>query len=130
MGGENQETAVSDTHSRRLLRLGNNFQQSTESDLVNMQNCFGTDLNRNWVEPKFGKRELPDGEKLANFPPLEFGEKVSVNRCDQTYEGLSPMTEPEVLSLAKYVKKRQSSGSGIAAFVDVHSYSQEILPVR
>jgi len=79
------------------------------------ESCYGTDLNRNWA----------DGSK---FHKVVAGEEVSSSECSNTFQGSKPMSEREVQNLSKYIKDRKSAGGKIAAFVDVHSYSQKVIP--
>jgi murein tripeptide amidase MpaA len=79
------------------------------------EGCYGTDLNRNWAQG-------------SQFHKVVAGEEVSNSECSNTFQGSKPMSEKEVQNLANYVQGRKSSGGNIAAFVDVHSYSQKVIP--
>merc|ERR1712070_1368493 len=82
-------------------------------DELSSEQCYGTDLNRNWASGKsFGQVH---GE-------------VSNSECSDTFQGKAPMSELEVQHMAKYIKQRQAQKPGISAFVDVHSYSQKVIP--
>merc|ERR1712195_427904 len=67
-------------------------------------------------------------KKFAMLMESELGEEVSSSECSNTFQGSKPMSEREVQNLSKYIKDRKSAGGQIAAFVDVHSYSQKVIP--
>merc|ERR1712188_309869 len=46
-------------------------------------------------------------------------------RCSNVWQGPSALSEAEPQAAVKYIKSR---GKAVQAFLDVHSYSQEILP--
>jgi hypothetical protein len=78
--------------------------------------CIGVDLNRQWGY-HWGKTQ--SGGQVA---------KDSTKPCTDTFIGESAMSEPEVKAAAKYLEGLSKKGKGISAFVDVHSYSQRLLP--
>lgn len=80
---------------------------------LSAKKCVGVDLNRNWnvhwSKTKKNNQVIPD----------------KVKPCSETYPGTSAATEPEVVAVSKHIKSR---GNNIKAFMDVHSYSQRLLP--
>jgi len=91
------------------------LQSGHSSEELLQGQCFGTDLNRNWIT-------------ADKFHKLSSNSRTSSSDCSDTYEGAAPMSEVEVQHMARYIKKKQASGPGIATFVDVHSYSQAVIP--
>jgi len=75
--------------------------------------CIGVDPNRNW--PVHWAKTMVGGTVR----------KDGKSRCTSTWEGPSALSEAEPKTIVNYVHKR---GKAIQAFLDVHSYSQEILP--
>lgn len=65
----------------------------------------GVDLNRNWATDFAG------------------GESTSSDPCSDIYTGPKPFSEPETQALRDLVKKTK----GLAAHIDVHSFSQLVL---
>jgi len=80
--------------------------------------CFGVDLNRNWLSGDAFK----DGD---------------TSRCQSTFEGAKPFSEPETKGLKAYIQeqkavllgetKTSTTQKGIIAFVDVHSYGEDLI---
>ena len=68
----------------------------------NGSNCDGVDLNRNW--------DYLWGQSGS-----------STNTCDQTYQGISPFSEPEVLDLSGFIK---AFSNDILAYFSVHAYGR------
>lgn len=58
---------------------------------------------------------------MPNFY-LESG--ASNHPCSESYHGNSAMSEKEVQAVAKYI---ESLGRRLAAFMDIHSYSQILM---
>ena len=78
--------------------------------------CVGVDINRNFdFLFDFG----------TAFSPLsQVGTEVSADPCDYlVYQGPAPFSEPET----RNVKSLFDSNPGVRWFVDIHSYSQDIL---
>ena len=71
----------------------------------NNNDCFGTDLNRNW-----------------NFD-WNGNESTSEDPCSQIYVGLTPFSAPEISVLSQYM----SSIPNLVSHIDVHSYSALIV---
>merc|ERR1711959_623171 len=76
--------------------------------------CSGVDLNRNWGY-HWGATLGKDGKKKEG----------SLDPCSEVYMGMAAMTEPEVLAIAKYIEVNKAKVRG---FLDVHTYSQKLLP--
>lgn len=68
-------------------------------------NCYGTDLNRNWNESWM----------VAG---------ASNDSCRQTYAGPSPFSESETKSLSELIS---TIASRLYAYIGFHSYSQLLL---
>lgn len=75
--------------------------------------CVGVDTNRNW--PYHWAHTMKGGRATEDRATM----------CSSTWEGHHANTEPETAAMVRYVSHRKKS---IQAFLDVHSYSQEILP--
>jgi len=75
--------------------------------------CSGVDLNRNWT-PHWGK-VLKHGQVVANKP----------DPCSETFMGFHEMAEPEIRAVSTHVVAKQDK---VKAFLDVHSFSQRLLP--
>ncbi|CAG0924761.1 unnamed protein product, partial [Notodromas monacha] len=71
----------------------------------NDNGCFGADPNRNW-DASFG------------------GPGTSDDPCSEIYHGASPFSESEVKAVSDYILENSAA---IAAFYDIHSYSQLVL---
>ncbi|CAG0924175.1 unnamed protein product, partial [Notodromas monacha] len=71
----------------------------------NDNGCFGADPNRNW-DASFG------------------GPGTSDDPCSEIYHGASPFSESEVKAVSDYILENSAA---IAAFFDIHSYSQLVL---
>lgn len=69
-------------------------------------NCYGVDPNRNWLTGWGGN----DGS--------------SADPCSETYRGTAPWSEPETRALRDL---GGTIGSRLGAFIDYHSYGQQIL---
>jgi murein tripeptide amidase MpaA len=76
--------------------------------------CDGVDLNRNYDF-------LFDLSKFA--PAAHITDFTSTNPCDLTYQGPKPFSEPETLN----VRWLLDTNPRTRWFIDVHSYSQDIL---
>jgi len=87
--------------------------ESQTTNSYDKSNCLGVDLNRNW-DVKWGETMTDNGIN-----------KDSGKQCSDTFPGSKPATEPEVKAISDYVG---SISQRAIAFVDVHSYSEKILP--
>merc|ERR1712196_602132 len=76
--------------------------------------CSGVDLNRNWGY-HWGKI-MKKGGKVK---------EGSTDPCSETFPGQAKMTEPEVKAVSQHLAAEKAR---VKAFLDVHSYSQKILP--
>ncbi|XP_004577530.2 carboxypeptidase B2 [Ochotona princeps] len=68
--------------------------------------CVGTDLNRNFASKHW------------------CGEGASSFSCSETYCGLYPESEPEVMAVANFLRRNIDH---IKAYISMHSYSQKIV---
>jgi len=75
--------------------------------------CVGVDPNRNW------------NVHWAKTMVGGHVQKDDIRRCTSTYAGPAAQSEAEPAAVAKYIASRRGR---IKAFLDVHSYSQEVLP--
>jgi len=75
--------------------------------------CVGVDPNRNW--PIHWAKTVADGHI----------KKDTNGRCTSTWEGPAALSEAEPSAIVRYIKSR---GGRVKGFLDVHSYSQELLP--
>ena len=57
-----------------------------------------------------------------NFPAI--WEQASDNKCDQSYKGSAPFSEPESQAIRKGVQMMKRNSGQIAAFISIHAYSQ------
>jgi murein tripeptide amidase MpaA len=85
-----------------------------KASLKGTGNCQGVDLNRNWGTHW--------GQTIKNG---KLSKESGGDGCSNEYHGESAMSEPEVQAVSKHI---QSQGKRIAAFLDIHSYSQKMLP--
>merc|ERR1711871_58746 len=76
-------------------------------------NCVGVDLNRNWAT--HWASTMKDGQVKKDTP----------KPCSETFVGFGALQEPEVKGVSKHVL---GLGNRVKAFLDVHSYSQRLLP--
>jgi len=97
-------------------------------------NVAGVDPNRNWGFTR----------GITGAGPGGTSESGLINPCLETFEGPAAWSEPEVLSVANYLRQRQNSsftrssrdsqgtlvpGPGyVAVAFDYHSYAQMLLP--
>jgi len=51
-------------------------------------------------------------------------EQASDNKCDQSYKGNAPFSEPESQAIKKGVEMMKRDNGQIAAFISIHAYSQ------
>jgi murein tripeptide amidase MpaA len=85
---------------------------------VNKQKkCVGIDTNRNWAF-HFGKTMAADGTVHPD----------TNDSCSSVYEGSHAFSEPEPAAVAHYIQGAQKQHRRVKAFLDVHSYSQKVLP--
>jgi len=77
--------------------------------------CVGVDPNRNW---NVHWSETMRGGKLL---------KDQNERCTSTYPGPHALSEAEPKAIADYIGNKNKANK-VQAFLDVHSYSQEVLP--
>jgi len=75
--------------------------------------CVGVDLNRNW--PTHWGSVMKAGQVIQDTP----------RPCSETFVGFQAEAEPEVHNVVGHLS---SLGSRVKAFLDVHSYSQRLLP--
>jgi len=78
------------------------------------ESCVGVDLNRqwgaHWAQTTNGAGEVsPD----------------PVTPCSDTFQGYAALVEPEVRAVSSHIASRKGM---IKAFMDVHSFSQRLLP--
>lgn len=78
------------------------------------KSCIGVDLNRQWGPSQWAQI-------------FRNGKVVHDTRkpCSETFVGARAMTEPEVVSVSKHLRQHKKR---VKAFLDVHSYSQKLLP--
>ena len=57
-----------------------------------------------------------------NFPAI--WEQASDNKCDQSYKGSAPFSEPESQAIRKGIEMMKRNNGQIAAFISIHAYSQ------
>jgi len=93
--------------SDRMWRKNRNYKKGHEGM------CVGVDPNRNWNV--HWSKTMRDGKV----------QRDRVNRCSSTFAGPSALSEAEPQAIAKYIASRRGR---VKAFLDVHSYSQEVLP--
>lgn len=90
----------------RMWRKNRNYEKGHEGM------CVGVDTNRNW--PYHWAKTVAHGKV----------KKDQNGRCTSTWEGKKALSEAETKAIVHYIRSRKN----VKAFLDVHSYSQEILP--
>lgn len=96
------------THTKdRMWRKNRNYQKG-HSGL-----CVGVDPNRNWNT--HWAKTVADGHVKKDIS----------DRCSSTWGGPFALSEAEPQAINGYIKSR---GKSVKGFLDVHSYSQEVLP--
>jgi len=79
--------------------------------------CVGVDTNRNW--PYHFAKTMVNGELQHDDTSCE----------SSTYEGKTSLSEPEPKAVAEYIlDKQKKHNKRVQGFLDVHSFSQKVLP--
>ncbi|KAJ3307222.1 H(+)-transporting V1 sector ATPase subunit H [Kappamyces sp. JEL0829] len=90
------------SYTRTTDRLWRKNRQPSAHDST----CVGTDLNRNFAEPSWGK-----GAKI---------DAISLDPCSDIYAGDRAASAPEIQAISNHL----SNLTNVVNFIDFHSYSQ------
>ncbi|KAJ3360925.1 H(+)-transporting V1 sector ATPase subunit H [Kappamyces sp. JEL0680] len=90
------------SYTRSTDRLWRKNRQPSAHDST----CVGTDLNRNFAEPSWGK-----GAKI---------DAISLDPCSEIYAGDRAASAPEIQAISNHL----SNLTNVVNFIDFHSYSQ------